>query len=571
MNCPYCKQPYSGQRKFCPNCGKELPETGKQTQQPLGESLRFEKMFRSAQPLSQRNPTDGQNLSSEETGNSQTDGLKAMAAEEETGSQPGNGSAGADPGSGAGEVSDEAETGNMWQTSTGRQGREYSGGQNQTDWEPSEEGLWNSEKDQDSTDLEGSDTQGAGNSRMESRKENMDEFPGEKYAKSQNKKGSPLGWICIGVVAAAVVALAVAFVFNLYGGASKEPSERQMNQVMLTCGDFTLTNTEFGYYYWSEYFYFINVYSDYLAGMLDTSIPLDEQQYDEETTWQDYMIEQALTTVSNTMALVFEAEKAGFTLDEEYDQSMAEVLGSFQEYALSNGYTTEDGEADVDAYLQASYGPTASLESFQEYLYNSYLAAAYSDWLFAEPEYTQEEISDYYDQYAQSYQDQYGVEKSEDFLRDVRLITIVPEEFDEAGWDEAYENCQSILTTWESQGKLEDDFATLAITYSNDKTTSANGGLVTDVYPGQYGQEINDWLFDPERKEGDCEVFREENDYEIVYVSKISDQKYWEAVAEADLRYEEYQNTIAQLVDSYDFQVNWERIAISTPKELYAQ
>ena len=41
----------------------------------------------------------------------------------------------------------------------------------------------------------------------------------------------------------------------------------------------------------------------------------------------------------------------------------------------------------------------------------------------------------------------------------------------------AYEKCQSILTTWNSQGNLEQDFATLAITYSSDAATSANGGL----------------------------------------------------------------------------------------------
>ena len=56
-------------------------------------------------------------------------------------------------------------------------------------------------------------------------------------------------------------------------------------------------------------------------------------------------------------------------------------------------------------------------------------------------------------------------------------------------------------TTWNSQGNLEQDFATLAITYSSDAATSANGGLLEGVYPGQYDGALNDWWFDPARKE----------------------------------------------------------------------
>ena len=130
-----------------------------------------------------------------------------------------------------------------------------------------------------------------------------------------------------------------------------------MNKVILTSDNYSLTNTEFSYYYWSEYFYFINTYGSYLSGTLDTTKPLDEQIYDGETTWQDYMVDQALNTVANTMALVQAAESEGFALDEEFTASMQSVLENFETYAVSGGFTKADGQADLGAYLQDSSCP----------------------------------------------------------------------------------------------------------------------------------------------------------------------------------------------------------------------
>ena len=375
-----------------------------------------------------------------------------------------------------------------------------------------------------------------------------------------------LGWIA-GLVA--VLGVLAAGIWYLTGALSAggEPTARQMNKVILTSDNYSLTNTEFSYYYWSEYFYFINTYGSYLSGTLDTTKPLDEQIYDGETNWQDYMVDQALNTVANTMALVQAAESEGFALDEEFTASMQSVLENFETYAVSGGFTKADGQADLGAYLQDSYGPGASMDSFQTYLHNSYLSAAYSDYLYQKPVFSDEQIEAYYD--GQNYEQDFGVQKLDDPMRNARIITIQPEQDTQQAWDTAYEKCQSILTTWNSQGNLEQDFATLAITYSSDAATSANGGLLEGVYPGQYDGALNDWLFDPARKEGDVTVLKLDDAYQIVYLASISQQVYWKTVAESDLRFETCQNAILELVDRYQFQVNRGRIAIATPKKLY--
>lgn len=161
---------------------------------------------------------------------------------------------------------------------------------------------------------------------------------------------------------------------------------------------YKLSNTEFSYYYWSEYFYFAEVYGQYQEN-LDTTKPLDEQMYDDTTTWQDYMVEQTITAVEETMALVFAAEEAGFQLPQDYQDAYDDVMVNFIDAAMAQGYK------NVDAYLQASYGKGADRESFEAYLFNTHLASAYADKLYEDSVPTEEEAQDYFQENASLYEE----------------------------------------------------------------------------------------------------------------------------------------------------------------------
>ena len=76
----------------------------------------------------------------------------------------------------------------------------------------------------------------------------------------------PRGKVLAAIILAAVL-LAGSVAGLLLDLANRRGSGNEMSRVVLTCGDRRMTNTELAYYYWSEYFYFTNVYSDYLGDM----------------------------------------------------------------------------------------------------------------------------------------------------------------------------------------------------------------------------------------------------------------------------------------------------------------
>ena len=174
--------------------------------------------------------------------------------------------------------------------------------------------------------------------------------------------------------AAAAVFAAVLLV--LAGLGIYAASRSGMDDAVVVSGDFSLDNTQLAYFYWSEYFYFSGAYGDYLDGLVDFTKPLSQQSYSEEQSWEDYLLEETLTTVREAMAMVFEAEAKGYTLSQEGQDELDVVLESFRETAETGGYETLDG------YLQASYGPGANEASFTEYLGWSYLASEYADSLY---------------------------------------------------------------------------------------------------------------------------------------------------------------------------------------------
>ena len=188
-----------------------------------------------------------------------------------------------------------------------------------------------------------------------------------------------------------ILAAAIVLVLVLIGVGIALASQGSGGPV-LTCGDFALDNTGFAYYYWSEYFYFSEAYGDYLSETVDFTKPLADQAYDEDRSWEDYLLEEAMTTVRDTMAMVFQAEAEGFELPSEYDGTYQQVLVNFSSAAQEGGYE------NLEAYLRASYGKGATRESFEEYLYHSHLAAAYADHLYETCAPTDQEVRDYFAQ-----------------------------------------------------------------------------------------------------------------------------------------------------------------------------
>ena len=149
---------------------------------------------------------------------------------------------------------------------------------------------------------------------------------------------------------------------------------REKNTVAAVIGETELSNAQLNYFYVDAVYEFANTYGSYAAMFgLDLTKPLDEQVTNEETgaTWADDFTASALANAQSTYALVNAANAEGYELSEEQKATVESNISTLEIYAPLYGYT------DADAYIQASYGHGASLESYREYLMLNALAQEY--------------------------------------------------------------------------------------------------------------------------------------------------------------------------------------------------
>ena len=166
-------------------------------------------------------------------------------------------------------------------------------------------------------------------------------------------------------------------------------------RTVLKSDGFKLSNTEFSYYYWSEYFYS----EETLKEQVDLTKPLDEQMYSETATWQDHLTDRILSQVEETMCLVFAAEEAGFELPAEYEETLDDVMVNFIDSAMGQGFK------DTSAYLKSLYGKGADEESFRAYLHDTHMASAYAEELYQTSAPTEEEALAYMEKNPAAYEE----------------------------------------------------------------------------------------------------------------------------------------------------------------------
>lgn len=205
-----------------------------------------------------------------------------------------------------------------------------------------------------------------------------------------------------------ITAVTVILILVAVTGAVLGVRAARNSQPVMVCGDFALTNTELSYYYWSEYFYFSEAYGSYLNGVVDFSKPLADQPYDNQQSWETYLLEETLNTIRDTMAMVFRAEEEGFTLPADYDGTLQQVLLNFSVAAQEGGYDS------LEDYLKASYGSTADTDSFETYLYQSHLSAAYADALLERSVPTDQQARDFFARRQTAYEELYDIDPEDE-------------------------------------------------------------------------------------------------------------------------------------------------------------
>ena len=113
---------------------------------------------------------------------------------------------------------------------------------------------------------------------------------------------------------------------------------------------------------------------------------------------------------------------------------------------------------------------------------------------------------------------------------------------------EALKKAQKLLDEWKKGEATEESFAELADKNSDD---GAEGGLYEKVYKGYMVEEMEKWLFDEERKAGDCEVvYTEDYGYHVVYFVGENDP-YWMVRVENTMRNNDYNDFFDKASENY--------------------
>lgn len=156
----------------------------------------------------------------------------------------------------------------------------------------------------------------------------------------------------------------------------------QKNTIAAHVGDRELNSVELSYYYidavnsfYNEWYsYYSDSTDSYLKAMgLDTTKPLDQQMYDEESgqTWADYFVSEAIKQAASDYAMYDLAKAENFALSEDDKKSYDSTINMLNTYASIYGYS------NTDQYLRGVYGYGSTLESYSEYYERSVTAAAY--------------------------------------------------------------------------------------------------------------------------------------------------------------------------------------------------
>ena len=301
----------------------------------------------------------------------------------------------------------------------------------------------------------------------------------------------------------AVVILIALVIFAAYTGITRAVSNsgiRERNTVALTIGEDKINNAELNYFFMDAVNQFYNQYGSYAALLgLDTSKPLDEQIFNEETqeTWADNFMNSAIQNARMTYALANEAKANGFTLPEAAVSGIDQSMSTMELYASMYGYPS------TEAYVKAMYGNGASVKSLRAYFELTSLANAYQTDYYSNLTYEDAELraaeAENYDKYS-SYSYNYYYLNTNNFVEGEKAEDGYTAEQLAAAAKNAEAAAKSLtegITTVEAFDKA---VAALSI---NAENTSAASFASEDVAYGNISSIYADWITDASRKTGD--------------------------------------------------------------------
>ena len=336
---------------------------------------------------------------------------------------------------------------------------------------------------------------------------------------------------------------------------SDRKAVRKNKDVVATMGDAELTNGQLQIYYWMQVFEFVQNYGEsdhYLH--LDYTKPLDAQQYDENTTWQQFFLESALQTWQTNQAFAIYAAENGYTLPQSYQRYLENLEQELEKAAAESNF------ANAEEMLHAELGGGCSVADYVQYMTVYYQSYLYFSQLYEELSATEEEILAYFAENAESFQNAGITENSGDYV-DVRHILILPTEDTQAAWDDAQARAQQILQQWESGPMTQEHFIALVATSSEDESTAYTGGLLADVVAGDLETALDAWCFIDGREPGDYGLVKTGYGYHILYF--VDAEPIWYASARTAIVQSRGQALVDSVLAMYEIEVDFASIVLA--------
>ncbi len=350
---------------------------------------------------------------------------------------------------------------------------------------------------------------------------------------------------------------------------SDKKAQKKREEVVATLGDSQLTNGQLQIYYWLQVIEYIDQYGYYLSYIgLDYTKPLHEQMsMDQETTWQQYFLENAIGTWQTNQAFAMMAAEAGYQLPENYRKQLDEMESSLQQTATKNGYAT------VEDMLHDQMGAGCDVEDYMAYMETYYTGYLYFGELYEKIDPTAEQIEQYFTKNEAAFAEQ-NIAKDSGLYYSIRHILVEIEggtkgedgkmTYTEEEWAACQTKAEALLEQWKAGAATEDSFIELVEENSADTNTNKTGGLYAGFVKGDmeksFGEGFEQWCVAEDRKTGDYALLKTDYGYHLVYF--VESQDIWYTEARAALIEEEGTKIVEDALEKYTLEVDYKKIVL---------
>lgn len=348
-------------------------------------------------------------------------------------------------------------------------------------------------------------------------------------------------------------------------------AEEQIDQVVATLGEQTLTNGDLQAYYWMSVYDVLEQYGYYISMLgIDLTKPLDEQVFDEETgmTFEQMFLETALENWCRDAILVEMSKEADFTPTTEQQTYLDSFRSQLETLSEKNGYD------DLEKFIDDQFFPGTSVESYLKYKHLAAYAKFYDEVVYQTILPTQEEVEAYYNTHEEALKKE-GFGKDAGNYYAVRHILVGIEggtkdadgviTYSDAEWEACREKAQKLLDDFLAGEATETAFAELAESNSEDPGSNTKGGLY-DKLTKDYGfiKGFEDWYTDESRKPGDTGLVKNTESsvqgYHVMYFCEST--PIWEYETTSDVLTEKTSKMWEDAQEKWPVQVDYTKIVL---------